>query len=175
MSIWTKNLSRVLLMGLVFSPFFISAHHHDDCSSSEHHHEKRIKESDVVGTYQISGFSNSLDGPGTPTQPQSQSVIGQLQFFKHGVGRIVFVDFTVVVGGQIFNNHFENIPFTYSLGPINGQGVAVVPDFPVVGTNPTFSMSFKMRNGKVVGFSQLVTASTTPTSRWTLIQGERFE
>lgn len=135
---------------------------------------KEICERDVAGKYQFSGFSNSLDGAGTLGQPQSQAVVGQLVFNKDNTGMITFADLVVIINGQIVNLKRENVPFTYTLGPQNGYGVAVVQDFPSPGVNPTFSISFKKHKGKVVGFSQLVSENNLPTARWTLIQGERF-
>ncbi len=167
MNLLKKFAGFFAAVALLTSPVLISA----EC----HHHEHRnITGDDVEGYYQTSGFSNSLDGIGSPTQPQSQATVGQARFFDDGTGVITFVDLVVIIGGDLVDIHQENLPFTYTLGPINGQGTVTIPNFPVPGLVPVFAISFKKHDGKVTGFSLLIIDNNVPTSRWTLIQGERF-
>ncbi|MGZ3633673.1 MAG: hypothetical protein ACXU9U_03160 [Parachlamydiaceae bacterium] len=136
---------------------------------------KRIQPKHVAGTYQLSGFSNSLDGAGSVADPQSQGIVGQGVFNSDGTGTLTFVDLVPIIGNNIADIHQENVAFTYTVGPLNGYGTVTLQNFPAPGLYPTFAVSFKLHKGKVEGFSLLTTSNTIPTARWTLIQGERFQ
>jgi hypothetical protein len=169
-----KSISRffgvLMAMAALASPSAVSAGHH----SSSEHHIKTIKAKHVAGTYQISGFSNSLDGSGSPSDPQSQGIVGQGVFYSDGTGILPFVDLVPIIGNNIVDIHQENVQFTWTLGPLNGYGTVTLQNFPAPGLFPTFAVSFKLHDGDVVGFSLLTIGNNIPTSRWTLIQGDRF-
>ncbi|MGZ3633674.1 MAG: hypothetical protein ACXU9U_03155 [Parachlamydiaceae bacterium] len=169
-----KSISRffgvLMAMAALASPSVVSAGHHSSSEDSI----KTIKAKHVAGTYQISGFSNSLDGSGTALQPQSQGIVGQAVFYSDGTGILPFVDLVPIIGNNIVDVHQENVQFTWTLGPINGYGTVTLQNFPGPGLFPTFAVSFKLHHGHVSGFSLLTTSNNIPTARWTLIQGDRF-
>jgi hypothetical protein len=154
------------------NPVDLSAKHHS--SSSCEHQIHQITFQDVSGTFQISGFSNSLDGIGSPSQPQSEGVIGQAAFYTNGTGFLNFIDFTAIIAGNISNIHEVGVPFTYTVGPLNGYGTVTIQNFPVPGQNIEFALSFKMHKGKVDGFSMLNILENVPSSIWILLEGNRF-
>lgn len=164
MSICSKISKFVVLATILVSPLFSGLH--------SSHHDNIIRRKDVVGTYQFSGFSNSLD---TSTSPQSEALVGQLVFNRDGTGTISFVDQTAIVTGNLSNSLLTNLPFTYTLELQNGLGTITVPNFPGSGVTTTFAVSFKLEGCKVTGFSMVTSASTAnPTPLWLLIQGVRF-
>lgn len=175
-----KNLINLAVFSaMMMSPLVLSAKSHHHCSSDHHHNNnnnaiKTIRNQDVAGYYQISGFTNSTDPTVNPLEIQSQALVGQVRILKNGTGSIRFIDLITIVNNQAVNTHLENVPLTYTLGPINGYGVVSLPNFPTPGVNRELTVSFKMHEGKVTGFSQLVTDINVPTSKWSLIQGERF-
>ncbi len=148
--------------------------------SADHCSDNSFSGKNIKGTYSFSGFSNSLDGLGIPPapSPQSQAIVGLVKFNPNGTGTLLTSDF-VVIAGVLTNIHRENVPFTYTLGTIDGtqiDGTAVltIPNFPVAGTTPVFSVVFKQEKGKVVGFRAVTIGSTPSAQRWTLLEGERF-
>jgi hypothetical protein len=151
---------------LFASPMLLSAKHHSSSHENEHH---CITYKDVAGTYQISGFSNSLDGGGTLLQPQSNASTGQLTLYKNGMGVLNFVDAASIVNNTLQSLHLEGIEFTYTVGPIDGYG-AINFTSPFPGTG---AISFKKHEGKVVGFSSITTSQ--PGSLWGLLQADRFD
>lgn len=161
-----KKLCGFLLAATVLaSPLSISAS--EDCCKGF------IKKKDVAGTYQFSGFSNSS----TPAigVPQSDAIVGKLTLNCNGTGVLEFVDYvTRESGGTLDPIHRTGVPFTYTLGPINGQGTIILPNFPSPGDLLTFAVSFKSHKCRVTGFSALTTSSTINGGQWTLIQAERF-
>jgi hypothetical protein len=133
-----------------------------------------ITNSDLAGTYQFSGFSNSTDGVGSPVFPQSQAVVGQAIINADGTALITFIDLTAVINNQIVHIHRNNVLATYGLGPVNGQLTIQIFDFPAAGANPVFTASVKTNCGKVTGFSFLTALNSVPTRLWTLVQAERI-
>lgn len=151
---------------LLVGSFSISAD--EGCCS-----QKLIRKRDVVGSYQFSGFSNTVV-PTSPLLPQSQAVVGRATFTENGTGIVEFINGVANVNGILTSTPRFALPFTYALGPVNGEGTLTLPNFPLPGDLVTYTLSFKSRKGKVVGFSQLTTTTTLTDGLWTLIQAERF-
>jgi hypothetical protein len=163
-----KYLGLLMTAVLLMSSSALSASSSQKCP-------KRILPKHVAGTYQLSGFSNSLDGTGSAADPQSQGIIGQGVFNSDGTGTLTFVDLVPIVSNNIVDIHQENVAFTYTVGPLNGYGTVTLQNFPAPGLYPTFAVSYKLHKGKVVGLSLLTKSNTIPTARWTLIEAERFQ
>ncbi|MCE2983378.1 MAG: hypothetical protein LW832_07415 [Parachlamydia sp.] len=175
-----KLVHSLLLLAAAFAaPAALSADHcrQDRCNENRCNQNgeiNRITNEDVVGTYQVSGFSNSRDGAGTFLLPQSQAAVGQLTFFEDNTGVATFLDLVVVVAGQVTHIARTNVPFIWSLdNAVNGRGFVQLFNFPTPGSNPTFVVSFRQENGCVTGLTG-VTAANSSTGLWTLLQGERF-
>lgn len=166
-----KGLGVLAAMAFFASPFALSASHSCGCQPI-----KPLTYKDVAGTYQLNGFSNSLDGSGTLLQPQSQAAVGQATFNKDGTGNLNFIEFVVIVNDNITRISRTDVPFTYSLESGNGFGTVTIQDFPAPGLNPKFALSFKRHKGKVKGFSQVTIENpgVPSTARWTLLQGKRY-
>lgn len=122
-----------------------------------------ITNKQVKGTYATQGFTNSLCNE-CSFPFSSAASIGKLVLRDNGTGVFQFVDLTVIFECESFTNQFYNIPVTYALNSsINGVGTLTLQDFPSTGCSITLDLVFKVRDGQIVGFNQLLNSGTQDT------------
>lgn len=168
MSIIRKFFYVCALALITASPLALSADHKD------HEHDK----SNVEGKYQFSGFSTNNSGSQQSAQQAqnstTQTFVGQLKLKKHDNGIISFINFSSLDSGSSGSVRLENVPFTYVLGPKNGEGTFFFNNFPTPGNNTTLGVSFKSEHGVVTGFSA-ISLNQSGESGAVLLQGVRFD
>ncbi len=114
----------------------------------------------VKGTYVTGGFSDFVPDD----EINAAASIGQLVLKGNGTGYFTFLAISVTFVDEFTETfNFYDVPVTYAfdLG-VNGVATLTLPDFFGSGSPLYLYLVFKVRDGEVVGFNQLLINDSVP-------------